>query len=344
MTTITLSPVFGFGTFLDASGNPLSGGKVYAYEAGSFSTLKNTYNNDTGTPVLNANPIVLDSGGRLPVSVWLETSQTYNLVVTKSDGTTVIEAVDYVTGAPSTAYLTSYVDDAVSAYLPLTGGSITGNLSVSGTTTAATLTATTLTATTSTLGTATATTLTATLNANSQVISNVATPVASTDAVNKAYADAAGSAPPGTIVMYGGTSAPTGWLLCDGSSVSRTTYAALYGVLGTTFGFSDASHFNLPDMRGQFARGYDAGAGVDSGRVFGSTQADALQNITGSFAIDGDLGGTLTGAFATGTSGSVGLQQNFSPSYAATFDASRVARTSTETRPTNVALTYIVKY
>ena len=61
----------------------------------------------------------------------------------------------------------------------------------------------------------------------------------------------------GFIQMYAGSTAPTGWLMCDGSAVSRTTYADLYAVIGTTYGSGDGSTtFNLPDLRGRVAVGY----------------------------------------------------------------------------------------
>ena len=55
--------------------------------------------------------------------------------------------------------------------------------------------------------------------------------------------------PAGAMMAYGGASAPTGWLLCDGTSVSRTTYADLFAAIGTSYGSADASSFNLPDLR-----------------------------------------------------------------------------------------------
>jgi microcystin-dependent protein len=64
--------------------------------------------------------------------------------------------------------------------------------------------------------------------------------------------------PPGSICAYGGTSAPEGWALCDGASVSKTdpTYAGLYEVIGTSFGGTpDGDTFNVPDLRGMFLRG-----------------------------------------------------------------------------------------
>jgi microcystin-dependent protein len=68
----------------------------------------------------------------------------------------------------------------------------------------------------------------------------------------------------GAILPYGGTAAPTGYLLCDGSAVSRTTFSALFTVLGTAFGAGDGSTtFNLPDLRGRFPLG-KAAAGTGS--------------------------------------------------------------------------------
>lgn len=62
--------------------------------------------------------------------------------------------------------------------------------------------------------------------------------------------------PPGTVLSYAGASAPAGFLLCDGAAVSRTTHAALFAAIGTSFGAGDGSTtFNVPDLRGMFVRG-----------------------------------------------------------------------------------------
>ena len=69
--------------------------------------------------------------------------------------------------------------------------------------------------------------------------------------------------PTGSVIPYAGKSAPDGWLLCDGAAVSRTTYAALFTVIGTTFGSGDGSTtFNLPDLRGRVAVGVDSDANL----------------------------------------------------------------------------------
>lgn len=90
--------------------------------------------------------------------------------------------------------------------------------------------------------------------------------------VDAAIAAAVGM-PPGSISAFGGGSAPTGWLLCDGSAVNRETYAGLFSVIGSNYGPGNSvTTFNVPDLRGEFLRGADKGRGVDAGRALGSTQ------------------------------------------------------------------------
>lgn len=75
--------------------------------------------------------------------------------------------------------------------------------------------------------------------------------------------------PTGSIEMFGGASAPTGWLLCQGQAVSRTTFEALFAVIGTTFGVGDGSTtFNVPDMRQRFPIGKAASG---TGSTLGGT-------------------------------------------------------------------------
>ena len=81
--------------------------------------------------------------------------------------------------------------------------------------------------------------------------------------------------PTGSVFMFATTSPPSGYLKCNGAAVSRTTYAALFAVIGTTHGAGNGSStFNVPDLRGEFVRGWDDGRGVDSGRNFGTAQGD----------------------------------------------------------------------
>lgn len=153
------------------------------------------------------------------------------------------------------------------------------------------------------------------------------------------------STPTGSLKEFAQSTAPAGWLECDGSAVSRSTYAALFTAIGTTYGTGDGSTtFNLPDARGRVLRGWDHGAGRDAGRAFGSSQDDALQNVTGT------LGAIHGGSqIATGPFAADGATRNHidapvtgtDPSW--TFDLSRVARTAGETRVKSLAVLICVK-
>ncbi|RMH12700.1 MAG: tail fiber protein, partial [Gammaproteobacteria bacterium] len=94
--------------------------------------------------------------------------------------------------------------------------------------------------------------------------------------------EAAVLAPPGVVQAFAGSTVPTGWLECNGAAINRTTYADLFAVIGTTYGAGDGvTTFNLPDLRGEFIRGYDNGRGADVGRALGSAQSWAIENIVG---------------------------------------------------------------
>jgi phage-related tail fiber protein len=74
----------------------------------------------------------------------------------------------------------------------------------------------------------------------------------------------------GAIMPFSFSLAPDGWLECNGSEVSRTTYANLFSKIGTNYGVGDGVNtFNIPDLRGEFIRGWDNGRGVDSNRSLG---------------------------------------------------------------------------
>ena len=94
--------------------------------------------------------------------------------------------------------------------------------------------------------------------------------------------------PAGMISPYGGSSAPTGWLLCYGQAVSRSTYATLFSAISTTYGSGDGSStFNLPDLRGRVVAGQDD---------MGGSSANRLTDQTGGLNGDtlGDTGGSET--------------------------------------------------
>lgn len=148
---------------------------------------------------------------------------------------------------------------------------------------------------------------------------------------------------------------PTLYTWCNGQSLSRTTDARLFNTISSLIGTQGSkgwgagdgsTTFTVPDYRGQFIRAFADNNSVDpsgGSRVLGSFETDALQNVTGTggFLMPGTTNGSDwygSGPFAAdGTSGA-----SYSGAGAAvkgfTFDLSRVARTSTETRPVNVAL------
>jgi len=154
---------------------------------------------------------------------------------------------------------------------------------------------------------------------------------------------------PGVVVAYAAplasnASAPPGWLLCDGSAVSRTQYAALFAAIGTSAGQGDgATTFNVPDYRGQFLRGFDQGTGVDPD----GTTRTAMQ----SGGNVGDLINTLeSGAFASHTHGYAAATLGKGASgTGSTFPTNTLTTGTTaatggsETRPMNATVNYLIK-
>ena len=85
--------------------------------------------------------------------------------------------------------------------------------------------------------------------------------------------------PTGAIMPFAANAIPEGWVLCDGAALNRVEHADLFAVIGTSFG-ADENMFNVPDLRGEFVRGWDAGRGVDPDRVLGSPQLEQLRTHT----------------------------------------------------------------
>jgi microcystin-dependent protein len=135
--------------------------------------------------------------------------------------------------------------------------------------------------------------------------------------------------PSGAIIDFAMNSAPSGYLVCNGSAVSRTAFAALFARIGTLYGTGDGSTtFNLPNFQGKFRRGHNPTAsGWDAGRVFGSEQNDELRAHTHKYG--GQSGGT-----------SIGFSVSDSD------NAQDLVTTSTggaETRPVNIAVLTCIK-
>lgn len=88
--------------------------------------------------------------------------------------------------------------------------------------------------------------------------------------------------PVGSVFYMATSTPPDGYLVCDGSEKDREDYAALFAAVGTVFGIGNGvSTFNLPDLRGEFVRGWDTGGSLDPGREFGSDQVDRSLHVDG---------------------------------------------------------------
>ena len=143
--------------------------------------------------------------------------------------------------------------------------------------------------------------------------------------------------PTGAFMFFAMNTAPTGWLKANGAAISRTTYSALFDAIGTTFGAGDGSTtFNLPDMRGEFPRGWDDGRGVDSGRAFGSNQGDDFRSHSHSHNAQRWFGTRATGSF---TSNIIGIDVTIGHR-----NASISSNGGSETRPRNIALLACIKF
>ena len=149
--------------------------------------------------------------------------------------------------------------------------------------------------------------------------------------------------PAGQVDYFAMNAAPTGYLKANGAAISRTAYADLFTAIGTTFGVGDGSTtFNLPDLRGEFLRGWDDGRGIDSGRAFGSAQAHGV-NMNGTIE-------QVMGFNGSALSSSGVLSSSRTASGVAATGAERAYHTitinggSTETRPRNIALLPCIKY
>jgi microcystin-dependent protein len=146
------------------------------------------------------------------------------------------------------------------------------------------------------------------------------------------------SSPTASVIAYAGSSAPSGWLLCDGASISRSTYSTLYAAIGTTYGSASESTFNVPDIEGRVIAGKESsdtrltsgGSGINGGTLgsTGGTETHTLltaempahthtqdDDAFGGTSASGAGGGwhTSVGSQATGATGGDGAHQNTQP-------------------------------
>jgi microcystin-dependent protein len=138
--------------------------------------------------------------------------------------------------------------------------------------------------------------------------------------------------PTGGIMMFAVSGVPTGWLECDGSVLPINNYTDLYSVIGQNYKtlntFNVLSGFQIPDLRGEFVRGWDHGRGVDTGRVLGTFQEDMFESHTHT---------------SNTTTGTQRVEGNARDAAAASSSSTTGATGGTETRPRNVALVYCIK-
>jgi hypothetical protein len=161
--------------------------------------------------------------------------------------------------------------------------------------------------------------------------------------------------PAGAVMYFAMNTAPVGWLKANGAAVSRTIYANLFAAIGTSFGAGDGkTTFNLPDLRGEFLRGWDDGRGLDSKRIFSSLQSDAVQDWTAGFTyqratirykyepIEG--GFKFKEISETGLGHPLDHPAGWSVGFGVLGPGiNNVARTANETRPHNIALLACIK-
>ena len=108
-----------------------------------------------------------------------------------------------------------------------------------------------------------------------------------------------GASPIGAIHMYAASNAPSGWLLCNGTAMSRTTYSNLFVVIGTNYGAGNGSTtFNLPDLRQRFALGANNGLGMRGGASAVTLTTNQIPSHTHPIAYDSRTNGSTAGRFA----------------------------------------------
>lgn len=294
----------------DANGLPLAGGKLYSYQAGT-TTLQSTYTDASGgTP--NANPLVLDSNGQ--GEVWVDPTLSYKFAL--YDSNDVLQWTrDNVKWTPDGSVGTAAIVDAAVTTAKIADANVT----------------------------------TAKIN-DGAVTTNKLSDSAVTGAkiadstITNAKTDNYGFVPPGAILPYGGTAAPSGFLLCDGTSYLRSSYSALFTAIGTAYGTADSTHFNVPDLRGQFIRGQNRTTGTDpdsAGRTALKTGGNTGDNVG---SVQSDQFKSHTHDFDYGTASANGtVIQGTNSATAGTVSAGIPSRGGNETRPTNVYVNFIIK-
>lgn len=177
------------------------------------------------------------------------------------------------------------------------------------------------------------------------------------------YGQSGGDAPvvaeveTGMILPFGGSSAPTGYLLCDGASYLRADYADLFAIIGTSFGAADSTHFNVPDLKDAFLRGTGTSTiftdntkgtrsasktgGATSG--IGSKQEDQLQGHKHEIDTNSQTAGGSSGTNMPQGVWNGSVWQATNPNATIISNGNGTPRTGVETRPKNIEVNFVIK-
>jgi len=170
--------------------------------------------------------------------------------------------------------------------------------------------------------------------------------------------------PTGSVFCMAVATVPTGYFECNGQSLNRNTYAALFAVIGTQYGAANSSTFKVPDLRGEFVRGFDNGRGIDSGRGIGSSQsgqnlshdhdadASATSNVSDpghrhnarGYGNDDDGGNQFTGSGNNSVRNNAIEDATTGISVATNVSIDVDNDGGNEARPRNIAMMYIIKF
>jgi phage-related tail fiber protein len=148
--------------------------------------------------------------------------------------------------------------------------------------------------------------------------------------------------PVGTLIYFGMPTPPAGFIKANGASLSTSVYSNLFAVLGYTYGGSGAS-FNLPDLRGEFMRGWDDARGLDAGRGFGSIQEQDWKSFYMTDTVQNGYAYSHNNVYmGKSTTGYIG--NLFTGAWNAPAAAIGTMWDTSEIRPRNAAMLVCIKY
>lgn len=159
--------------------------------------------------------------------------------------------------------------------------------------------------------------------------------------------------PVATVLMYAGSSAPTGWLICNGGAINRTVYADLFAICGTVYGSGDSSTtFNIPDFRGVFPKGAGSTtrvAGVDAnGTAYSATlgqySQDKMQGHLHNRQFSGTAGSEPDIEAHTASIGAAPATITVTTNGPIADGTNGTPRTGASTEPQSLGINFIIKY